>query len=176
MTKLDLNTKTERILKSTHSQIRAYIAGMGVSADEVDDIAQEVYLALYRGMRKLSDDVSPMAWLKGTARNLCLSHFRREKRYKKHFQEIAQIMLRTRASLDEIAGDDSARDALTNCLERLSGKHRELISMRYEQGMTAESIARTKKSPGETIRVVLHRIRKFLRECISSKLSLGGAG
>ncbi len=173
---MDTGGKFERILKSTHSQIRAYIAGMGVAPDEVDDIAQEVYLALHRGMRGLSDDVFPIAWLKGTARNLCLNHFRREKRYRKHFREVAEIMLRTRVKLEAVSADDSAREALESCLGRLSPGHRELVSMRYEQGKSAESIAREKKSPGETIRVALHRIRKFLRDCISSKLALGGAG
>jgi RNA polymerase sigma-70 factor (ECF subfamily) len=172
---MDNGGRFERILRTTHSQIRAYIAGMGVAPDEVDDIAQEVYIALYRGMRTISDEVSPIAWLKGTARNLCLNHFRKEKRYREHFRQIAEIMQRTRVKLEDVAGDDSAREALESCLERLSPKHRELVGMRYEQGMTAESIAREKKSPGETIRTALHRIRNFLRDCISSKLALGGA-
>ena len=36
------------IVRDTSSHIRAYIAGMGVPRHDVDDVAQDVYVELYR--------------------------------------------------------------------------------------------------------------------------------
>ena len=70
----------EQILRDTQHMVRAYIAGLGASSDEVDDIAQDVYVAFYNGMHKMPADTTPIRWLKGIARNLCMSHFRKTKR------------------------------------------------------------------------------------------------
>ena len=44
--RVDNDVRFEEILFDTEHRVRAYIAGMGVSLDMVDDIAQEVYLGL----------------------------------------------------------------------------------------------------------------------------------
>ena len=72
----------EAVLRETQSVIRAYIAGMGVSLDTVDDLAQEVYLEFYKTGDRRPDGLESIRCLKGIAKNLCLNHFRRSKRKK----------------------------------------------------------------------------------------------
>ena len=68
------------IVRDTSSHIRAYIAGMGVPRHDVDDVAQDVYVELYRFFDRMPVDVPPKQWLKGIARNLSLNYFRRTSR------------------------------------------------------------------------------------------------
>ena len=63
----------DTILNETQHHIRAYIAGMGVPRHDVDDIAQDVYVELYRFFDRIPEGVHPKQWLKGIARNLCLN-------------------------------------------------------------------------------------------------------
>ena len=65
----------ESVLRDTQSVLRAYIAGMGVPLDVVDDLAQDVYLEYYRGRNRRPLDVEPIRWLKGIAKNLCLNYY-----------------------------------------------------------------------------------------------------
>src|SRR5437868_3553402 len=67
--------KFSRILEDTQAHVRAYIAGMGVASSDTDDIAQDVYLELYRNLDGIPADVEPIRWLKGVARNICLNDF-----------------------------------------------------------------------------------------------------
>jgi hypothetical protein len=60
----------EAIVRDTQPHIRAYIAGMGVPRHDVDDIAQDVYVELYRFFDRIPPEVTPKQWLKGIARNL----------------------------------------------------------------------------------------------------------
>ena len=68
------------IVRDTSPNIRAYIAGMGVPRHDVDDVAQDVYVELYRFFDRMPVEVPPKQWLKGIARNLCLNYFRRNSR------------------------------------------------------------------------------------------------
>ena len=65
--RLDFN----EIVRETHPHIRAYIAGMGVPRHDVDDIAQDVYVELYRFFDRVPPNVTPKQWLKGIARWSC---------------------------------------------------------------------------------------------------------
>ena len=86
---LDFNT----ILWRTQSSIRAFIAGMGAASHEVDDLAQETYLELYRNFEKIPPGVAPERWLKGIARNICLNHFRRtSRRNRLHREALAEVL------------------------------------------------------------------------------------
>ena len=60
-------------VRETQAHIRAYIAGLGVPRHDVDDIAQDVYVELYRFANRIPANIPPKQWLKGIARNLCMS-------------------------------------------------------------------------------------------------------
>ena len=70
------------------------------------------------------------------------------------------------------------REALEKCLERVPAKSRELLELRYHQGMEPKEIGpRVGMAPG-AVRVSLLRIRSALRDCIERRLGRvpGNAG
>src|SRR5215471_1087596 len=87
------------VVRETQAHIRAYIAGLGVPRHDVDDIAQDVYVELYRFSHRIPADISPKQWLKGIARNLCMNYFRRTSRRQRLQREaLVQIFLQTAQS------------------------------------------------------------------------------
>src|SRR5579859_6100417 len=101
------SVRFEAILRETQSVIRAYIAGMGVPLDSIDDLAQEVYLEFYKGAERRPEDVEPIRWLKGIAKNLCLNYFRKSKRKaEQHLEAVAVLLERLACPLEEVRGAD----------------------------------------------------------------------
>ena len=162
----------ERIVRSTEARIRAYIAGMGVAVDEVDDVAQDVYVALYRSSATRPEGVELVRWLKGIARNLCMNHFRKQgRRAQRQREAIAELLAKTQGAFGKGEDTGDTQVALETCLKRLTTANRELLSLRYEQGLRSQAIAETQGKSPEAVRVRLHRIRARLKRCIVRSLS-----
>ena len=156
----------EAILRESQSLLRAYIAGMGVPLDTVDDLAQDVYLEFYQKGHRRPSDVEPIRWLKGIARNLCLNYFRRSKRKaERELEGLAELLERLPEAL-ETAPDPGP---LETCLERLSRRAREMIALRYQDGLESSEIGRKVGLSAEAVRVSLLRIRFALRDCLERR-------
>lgn len=166
----------DAILRNTQARIRAYIAGMGIAAHEVDDVAQEVYLQFYRNLDRMPDDVSPQRWLKGIARNLCLNHIRRTARRGRLQREaLAELLATTETETHRHATEGSLSGALDDCVRQLPEKSHRLLDLRYHQDLSSSAMARMLGSTPQAIRVSLHRVRSLLRDCIVRQLTGEGA-
>ncbi|HLY10231.1 MAG TPA: sigma-70 family RNA polymerase sigma factor [Planctomycetota bacterium] len=163
----------EAILRDTQSVIRAYIAGMGVPLDSIDDLAQEVYLEFYKGTERRPAEVEPIRWLKGIARNLSLNYFRRSKRKaEQHLEAVAVLLERLACPLEDVA----EAETLDRCLEQLPPRSRELIALRYEADLESAAIGRRLQISPEAVRITLLRIRTVLRDCLGRRLAQEGGG
>lgn len=157
----------EAILHGTQPRIRAYIAGLGVAAHEVDDLAQDVYLELYRNFERMPLEVEPERWLKGIARNLCMNHFRKTTRRKRlHRKALGEILARAESDLLETHHALDLDDVLAGCCTKLPERSRRLLSMKYEDELSSADIAEATDTTAEAVRIALYRIRANLRDCI----------
>lgn len=162
----------EDILWQTQARVRSYIAGMGISPHDVDDLAQETYLQLYRNLEKIPEDVPPELWVKGIAKNVCMNHLRKlARRGRLHRHALAEILANTTTSLERLSSQETLGAALEDCLAKLPPERREMLEMRYAQEFTSDSIAEQTRTTAEAVRVALHRIRAGLRDCIAQKLA-----
>ena len=170
---MDNNTQAdsvefERILRETQDRVRAYIAGLGAGRDEVDDLAQDVYVVFYRGQNKMPPDVEPIRWLKGIARNVSMNHFRRTKREKaRQFEAIADLLAQSAAATDDTPGFEAAFDRLRDCLAKVSEKGRKLLAMKYEKNLNSKEISRKTGMNSGAIRMTLLRVRDSLYRCLT---------
>jgi RNA polymerase sigma-70 factor (ECF subfamily) len=162
----------DAIVRQTQLKIRAYIAGMGVFPQDVDDLAQDVYMEFYRNMEKVPSDAPIEAWLKGIARNLCRNHFRRSaRRDRLHDQAIFEILARTKAKMEGLADESDVQVALEGCYQKLPDESRQMLVMRYADEMSSTAIARALGSTAEAVRSALYRVRGALKDCVSSILA-----
>src|SRR5688500_2886331 len=162
----------EDIVRDTQPHIRAYIAGMGVPRHDVDDIAQDVYVELYRFFERIPAEVAPKQWLKGIARNLCLNYFRRTSRRTRLQREaLVDIFLRAEQESNQSLSEGPVRRALDGCYEKLPTESRRLLALRYEQELPSHTIAERLNSTAEAVRVALFRVRASLKTCIGKNLA-----
>jgi len=116
----------------------------------VEDIVQEIWVAIFRGLPKLRDVSKFRPWAFRIARDRIYREYRRRK--------IACIPA-AEADLEEtltVEPDVPAdAEALQKCLESLSPEHREALMLCYFEGMSYEDIARV---TGNSIGTVRSRI------------------
>jgi RNA polymerase sigma-70 factor (ECF subfamily) len=165
----------DEVVRDTQAHIRAYIAGLGVPRHDVDDIAQDVYVELYRFFDRIPPDVPPKQWLKGIARNLCMNYFRRTSR-RQRLQRDALLQIFLLAEKKESPGlsEGPIRRALDSCCEKLSPESQRLLALRYEQELPSHQIAERLQSTAEAVRIALFRIRTALKACIGKSLIVEG--
>lgn len=162
----------EQIVRDTHGYVRAFIAGMGVSRSDVDDIAQDVYIELYKNFDRIPPEATPLQWLKGIARNLCLSHFRKSsRRGRLHREALADLLARSESRLEAELVECDMREALDRCYQKLPERSRRLLVMCYQEKMTSSAMAQAVQSTAEAIRIALFRIRGSLKDCIVRSLT-----
>ncbi len=162
----------ESIMTDTHSAVRAYIAGLGVPLDYVDDIAQELYLDFYGVADSMPPDVEPLRWLKGMARKRCLNYFRQRKKSEERMMEaVAELFSRAETPWEGRAAGQTAQDALEDCLDKSPERTRRIVALRYDQGQTSAEMAPVLDMTAEAVRVALMRIRAALKKCVERVLA-----
>jgi RNA polymerase sigma-70 factor (ECF subfamily) len=166
----------DAIVRDTQAHIRAYIAGLGVPRHDVDDIAQDVYVELYRFADRIPVEIPPKQWLKGIARNLCMNYFRRSSRRQRLQREaLVEIFLRAQRKESPTLSEGPVRRALDGCCEKLSSESQRLLALRYEQELASHQIAERIQSTPEAVRIALFRIRTALKACIGKSLAADAA-
>jgi RNA polymerase sigma-70 factor, ECF subfamily len=164
------------VVNDSQAHIRAYIAGLGVPRHDVDDIAQDVFVELYRFSDRIPPNIPVKQWLKGIARNLCMNYFRRTSRRQRLQREaLVEIFLRAEKKESRALSEGPIRGALDGCCEKLSPESQRLLVLRYEQELPSHIIAERLQTTAEAVRIALFRIRTTLKACIGKSLSVDGS-
>ncbi|HEX9959930.1 MAG TPA: sigma-70 family RNA polymerase sigma factor [Pyrinomonadaceae bacterium] len=129
-----------------------------VPRDEVDDIAQNVFLSAYKNLHALRDYNAIGAWLAMIARNYSNEFYRREK----PTEELSEDLAQTDAPQTE------AREILS-AIRSLPDAYKETLILRLVEGMTGPEIAEQTGLTPESVRVNLHRGMKLLRQKLGIK-------
>src|SRR6266478_3396862 len=69
------------LVREHQAGLRAFIRALGVEADWVDDMAQEVFLIAYRKQAQFESGKEFGRWLRGIARRLAANERRKEARH-----------------------------------------------------------------------------------------------
>ena len=86
--------------------------------------------------------------------------------------EVLSLVAETAANLQPEM--DLRGDALSQCLQKLADKDRQLVEARYLQGTTVEDAARRNGRTVEAAYKALTRIRRALHDCVSQKMLVTG--
>lgn len=166
----------EQIVRSNQRLVRSFLVQHVGDQQVADDLAQEVFVAAYRGMSRYRGTGSLSSWLLGIARNHVLMHFRA----KPPSTIVSLDSVLEGLHLKSLEQDDfnpSAEqqrvDALRSCIQSLEPVQRDLLARFYYRSEPAEEIGRSIGKRAGAIRMLLMRIRKQLRTCIESKLRVG---
>lgn len=166
------------LLRSHQRLVRSFVARHLNSLDEADELSQEVFVAAFRSIDRYEGRGCVAAWLIGIARNHVLTHLRNKKNTPTLSLDQAINTMQLQCFDEDIFEADAEQErlkALQSCIESLGASQRDTLTSFYFEGESAEEIGVRFDKPAGTIRMMLLRIRKSLRNCIAGKLAAGGS-
>ncbi len=133
----EAESSLEQFLKSVRPRMKALFAHYRVPPQDTEDIAQQALLALLYHRQAIRD---PESWLMGTLRNKCLLYWRERRRKLYDAVDAAVLECMAEPMAPEQEGADVRRD-LAMAIDRLPGRCRALLSLRYRQGYEPPELA-----------------------------------
>jgi RNA polymerase sigma-70 factor (ECF subfamily) len=136
-----------------------------------EDLAQEVFLQLYRSLATVESEAHLRFWLRKVTMNRAIDRLRREPR-------------RSQAALAEAAalaaetpeGDPILQGRLRALLCELPDSARAVMVLRYQEDLDPTEIARTLRIPVNTVKSHLKRSLAVLRERIAAAAGASPSG
>lgn len=152
----------DRLYRESRDDVYAYAAGLLRDRAAAEEVTATAFERAYRKRARFKPDRgSARAWLFGIARNAALDELRRRGRQ-------AQLVTEPR-ELDYLGGvhpDERSdlRIALSNAIDALDGRERELVSLKFFAGLSNAEIGRVLEISESNAGTRVHRVVNKLRE------------
>ena len=134
--------------------------------DEAEDLAQEIFLKVFRSLGTFDRRANFQTWLTSVSRNLCIDHYRSVRKEREVINREVDAALLPRASDDAgafVALELRDRVALLRqALSRLPPTLRTVVLMRDIQELSYQEIASRLKLPEGTVKSRINRGRSEL--------------
>jgi RNA polymerase sigma-70 factor (ECF subfamily) len=124
-----------------------------------EEIAQDVFLQLYRSLDKLESDAHIVHWLRRVATNRCIDYVRKRK-----LESGVDIAALPEPSTPGEQPDSLLNRKLQRLVSSLPAKQRAVVVLRYQEDLTPEEIAAVLALPIGTVKSHLQRSLAILRE------------
>ena len=158
-------------ITACQSRLYAYILTLTGDREQARDVLQECNLVMWSKADEFEDGTNFIAWAFTIARFQVMAARQKTARDRLVFDdEILQGMA-------DIFDDDTAfierQAALGQCIEQIAPNHRNLLKIRYTDGLSVKEIALQLDKTANAVAKVLHRTRIALMDCIEKKMSEG---
>ncbi len=141
--------------------------------DEVEDLAQEIFLKAFKAIRSYNFESSFATWLSRIAVNHCYDYLRRERASRvSYYWQMSEESQRSVESRLETHGEAALnaeelaalQDLVGKLLARAPADDRVILTLKELEGCSVEEIAEILKLKTSTVKVRLHRARKRMLE------------
>lgn len=148
----------------------AYVMTMVPHPQDADDILQEAKVVMWRHFAKFQTGTNFAAWARKVAFHQVLAYRKRKHRDRLDFSE---DFLKAVADEAETSSDRLERRerVLHECLAKLPAEQREVLHLRYQEGLSLEDM---EARLGRTVCALyrqLSRVRQILHECVTKTLN-----
>jgi RNA polymerase sigma-70 factor, ECF subfamily len=145
----------------------AVVARSAGDAARVEDLAQEVFLRIHRGLPYFRGEAKLTTWIYRIVLNL-LSQDAERRRGAREVALDPDIAAHEPRAYDRSVTDLELRDRLEKALARLPANYRLLIAGHYLQEVKYEDLAEALGMPIGTVKTHLHRAKKELRALLET--------
>lgn len=165
----------EELVEAHQAELFRYLRFIGADYSMAEDLVQETYLSAFRAANVPDLDNLPArrGWLRRIAHNRFIDQCRRHKRSPIRFSseqaDAAEIFWES--GFYQHDQGFGCLEALEICLQKLSGKQRELIDGFYGARRSRDEIAGALGITSDGVKMALRRLRRALAECIQKQLS-----
>ncbi|SMP50550.1 RNA polymerase sigma-70 factor, ECF subfamily [Neorhodopirellula lusitana] len=159
-----------RLFTANERRIRAFLYGLLVNRDAVDEVMQNVSVVLWEKFSALQDDDGFLKWSYVVARYEAQMHRRKLARNRFVFDDDLLAQLASEyASEEDFQADDQMLHYLDDCMTKLDDSERELIVTAYGTNQSLTSVADRLDVTANSLYKTVARLRRRLQRCIDHK-------
>jgi RNA polymerase sigma-70 factor (ECF subfamily) len=147
----------------------ALIARTVQDRSRAEDLAQDVFLRIHRGLPYFRGEARLSTWIYRIVANVCVHDPARASATVSLDDETARPRIAPSVS-DRRFGDLELRDRLEKAVARLPAQYRLLIAAHYLEGVRYEELAEALGLPLGTVKTQLHRAKQQLRRLLETDL------
>ena len=151
----------DRLVAQHHDQVRRLVHRMSGWNGDTDDVVQDVFLAAFLGLKRFDGRSSLRTWLFAIAMNKC----RRRRRWR--WLHLARVEKAAEVAGSSTAGEDERFEEVRQAVRSLPNKYREVVVLRYLEGLETEAICEILKVSSNVVYVRLNRAREMLKTRLS---------
>jgi RNA polymerase sigma factor (sigma-70 family) len=151
-------------------RIRRFFVLHGLDTHVAEDLSQEVFVKVYRKANELRDADRFFPWMYAIARNVLISHWRQQKTRIVETELEPLAREETGVFVSETEGIPKLR--LMEWLERLETEERDLVLLRFVDGLSYKELAVALNAPVGTIKWRISEVRRKLAFIIDPSGSL----
>ena len=128
-----------------------------------EDIAQDVYMELFRNLPRIQSDLHLSFWLKQAVTRKCIDYTRRLKH--RRYQPLDEIV---EPGLAPPARDPLLAESLRRKVDALPERMRLVVILRFQEDLKLSEIAEVLDMPVNTVKTTLRRALARLREKVTA--------
>jgi RNA polymerase sigma-70 factor (ECF subfamily) len=174
----------ETVVRRHHGRVFRMAQGMTRSADEAQEVAQDTFLQVFRGLAGFKGRSSLGSWIYQIAVNAALTRLRQKRRRPAVSLEttdeltphapdaLMESSARWARPADERLLDQELAQRMAKAMEDLPDKYRMVLLLRDVEGQSAEEVAQTFGLTVPTVKARLHRARLAVRRHMHPYLNL----
>ena len=168
----------ERLVETYENKIYTLALRMSGSPDDAGDIAQEAFLAAWRGLPAFRGEAGFATWLYRLASNATIDYLRRQRKQRGELslddEELGLDAVDAGPGPQDAAEGEEVRSAVAAGLGALSEGHRQVLVLRELQGLSYEEIAAVLAVDLGTVKSRISRARSALRKILLENGNLSG--
>lgn len=159
-----------------HYRGRVFAMAMAITADaeEAQELTQETFVRALKNLPRLEAPEKFQPWLRGITHTIGRDIRRRAARERRHVEAAAQERpVAVEAADAPVTESEAAKvelAALAGTVATLPENIRVALDLRFREGLSYEEIGQTMGVPASTVRGLLHRGTKALRERLGPTL------
>jgi RNA polymerase sigma-70 factor, ECF subfamily len=150
----------EALYRESRDDVYAYVAGLLRDRSAAEEVTSQAFERAWRKRKQIDQKRgTPRAWLFGIARNAALDELRRRKRI---------VEPESDASAPAVNPADAAIDraVLQQAVDKLDGRERELVALKFFAGLSNAEIATVIRTSETNAGTRVHRVIEKLRRSI----------
>jgi RNA polymerase sigma-70 factor (ECF subfamily) len=161
-----------RLLVETHqARVIGTISKMLGSDAESEDLAQQVFIRIWKSAPRYRPTARFTTWLFRITRNLVFNELRRKRHFTDQPEEVPEPTERTDKEPDQVLLGEELQLAIRDAINLLPESQRMAIILRRYEEMPYEEIAKVMETTVPAVKSILFRARAELRERLAKYLT-----
>ena len=172
---MDRTTDFRTIVENHQEKVRNTCFRFLKNQEDADDLAQEVFIQVYKSLSRFREDAELSTWIYRIAVNKSLDFLRKKKRKKRLAQltslfgfndEKEEIVLPAPSNPQQDMEDNERKQVLDSALDQLPENQKTVITLSKYEGFSNKEIATMMELSLSAVEALMHRAKKNLHKLL----------